>query len=43
MQANKPCQLIFDNRFNAGGNLTKTIFFAKDLPDLIAPNGTSIS
>jgi hypothetical protein len=39
MQANKPCQLIFDNRFNAGGNLTKTIFFAKDLPDLIAPSG----
>jgi hypothetical protein len=40
MQANKPCQLIFDNRFNAGGNLTKTIFFAKDLPDLIAPGGS---
>ncbi len=39
MQANKPCQLIFDNRFNAGGNLTKTIFFAKDLPDLISPSG----
>ncbi len=39
MQANRPCHLIFDNRFNAGGNLTKTIFFAKDLPDLIAPNG----
>ena len=39
MQATKPCQLIFDNRFNAGGNLTKTIFFAKDLPDLIAPSG----
>jgi len=39
MQANKPCQLIFDNRFNDGGNLTKTIFFAKDLPDFIAPSG----
>jgi hypothetical protein len=39
MQASKPCQLIFDNRFNAGGNLTKTIFFAKDLPDLISPSG----
>ncbi len=39
MQANKPCQLIFDNRFNAGGNLTKTIFFAEDLPHLIAPSG----
>lgn len=39
MQANKPCQLIFDNRFNAGGNLTKTIFFAKDLPDFISPGG----
>jgi len=39
MQANKPCQLIFDNRFNAGGNLTKTIFFASDLPDLILPSG----
>jgi hypothetical protein len=38
-QANKPCQLIFDNRFNSGGNLTKTIFFAKDLPDLVASNG----
>jgi len=39
MQANKPCQLIFDNRFNDGGNLTKTIFFSKDLPRFIAPNG----
>lgn len=39
MQAQKPCQLIFDNRFNGGGNLTKTIFFAKHLPDLIAPSG----
>lgn len=39
MQVNKPCQLIFDNRFNAGGNLTKTIFFAKDLPDLIGAGG----
>jgi hypothetical protein len=39
MQANKPCQLIFDNRFNDGGNLTKTIFFARDLPDLVAPRG----
>jgi hypothetical protein len=39
MRANKPCELIFDNRFNAGGNLTKTIFFAKDLPDLISPGG----
>ncbi len=39
MQANKPCQLIFDNRFNAGGNLTKSIFFASDLPDFISPSG----
>jgi hypothetical protein len=39
MQTNKPCQLIFDNRFNDGGNLTKTVFFARDLPDLIAPGG----
>ncbi len=39
MQADKPCRLIFDNRLNAGGNLTKTILFAKDLPDLIAPGG----
>jgi hypothetical protein len=39
MQADKPCQLIFDNRFNDGGNLTKTIFFAKTLPSLIAPGG----
>jgi len=39
MQANKPCQLIFDNRFNAGGNLTKTIFFSKALPNLIVPSG----
>jgi hypothetical protein len=39
MQANKPCELIFDNRFNAGGNLTKTKFFAKDLPGLISPSG----
>lgn len=39
MQANKPCQLIFDNRFNAGGNLTKTIFFASDLPEFVAPGG----
>jgi hypothetical protein len=39
MQANKPCQLIFDNRFNDGGNLTKSIFFSHALPDLIAPGG----
>jgi len=39
MHANRPCQLIFDNRFNAGGNLTKTIFFARDLQDLISPGG----
>ena len=39
MQANRPCQLIFDNRFNAGGNLTKSIFFSNALPDLIAPAG----
>jgi hypothetical protein len=39
MQSSKPCGLIFDNRFNAGGNLTKTIFFAEDLPNLISPNG----
>ncbi|MGA7515153.1 MAG: hypothetical protein WBW46_19805 [Candidatus Sulfotelmatobacter sp.] len=39
MQGNKPCQLIFDNRFNAGGNLTKTIFFARDLPHLISASG----
>jgi len=39
MQANRPCQLIFDNRFNAGGNLTKTIFFATDLLDHISPGG----
>jgi hypothetical protein len=39
MQASKPCQLIFDNRFNAGGNLIKSMFFATDLPDLIAPTG----
>ena len=39
MQANKPCQLIFDNRFNPGGNLTKTVFFAKDLPDMVASSG----
>jgi hypothetical protein len=32
MQSNKPCQLIFDNRFNPGGNLTRTIFFANDVP-----------
>lgn len=37
-QANKPCQLIFDNRFNDGGNLTKTIFFSKDLSRFIEPN-----
>jgi len=39
MQANKPCQLIFDDRFNPGGDLTKTIFFAKDLSHLISPSG----
>lgn len=39
IKASKPCQLIFDNRFNPGGDLTKSIFFASELPDLISPNG----
>lgn len=39
IEASKPCQLIFDNRFNDGGNLTKSMFFAADLPNLISPNG----
>ena len=39
MKANQPCELIVDNRFNDGGNLTKSVFFSNALPDLIAPSG----
>jgi hypothetical protein len=39
MRANKPCQLIFDNRFNDGGDYTNVVGFARNLPNLIAPNG----
>ncbi len=39
MRAHKPCNAIFDQRFNDGGNYTKTYSFAKMLPDLVAPGG----
>ena len=43
MQANKPCQLIFDNRFNDGGNYVNLASFAGNLPNLIAPGGRILS
>ena len=39
MQASKPCQLIFDDRFNDGGNYLNTASFARNLPNLVAPGG----
>jgi hypothetical protein len=39
MQAHKPCNLIFDQRYNDGGNYIKTYSFGKTLPDLVAPGG----
>jgi hypothetical protein len=39
MQADKPCQLIFDNRFNDGGNYVNLASFTGNLPSLIAPGG----
>lgn len=39
MRANEPCQLIFDDRFNDGGDYTNLAGFAADLPNLVKPNG----
>lgn len=37
--AHKPCNIIFDNRFNGGGDYTNTASFAKHLPDSLQPGG----
>jgi hypothetical protein len=39
MAEKKPCNVIFDNRFNGGGNYTLTAGFAHRLPGEIAPGG----
>jgi hypothetical protein len=39
MKRHPPCNLIFDNRYNDGGNLTKSYWFGNRLPDLVAPGG----
>ena len=36
MEANKPCAVILDNRFNDGGDYTNLAAFASDLPKLTA-------
>lgn len=36
---NKPCAVIFDNRFNGGGDYTNTSGFAGRLPSLVMPGG----
>jgi len=39
LSANKPCNVILDQRFDDGGNYMKTYAFANGLPDLVAPGG----
>lgn len=39
MAAHKPCEIVFDNRFNGGGDYTKTADFAHALPDALRPGG----
>lgn len=39
LAANKPCSIIFDNRFNGGGDYTNTAGFGSRLHTLVAPGG----
>jgi hypothetical protein len=39
LAANKPCSIIFDNRFNGGGDYTNTAGFADRLHDMVRPGG----
>lgn len=39
LRANKPCEIIFDNRYNGGGDYTNTARFAGRLHDLVRPSG----
>jgi hypothetical protein len=39
LASRKPCNIIFDNRFNGGGDYTTTASFARHLPDSMRPGG----
>jgi hypothetical protein len=39
MRARPPCNVIFDMRFNGGGDYTNTASFARRLPGLVKPGG----
>ncbi len=39
MRAQRPCNIIFDLRFNSGGDYTKAARFASHLPDFLPPSG----
>ncbi len=39
LNANKPCEIIFDNRYNGGGDYTNTASFAGRLHGLVRPGG----
>ena len=39
MRAHPPCNIIFDLRFNSGGDYTKAASFASHLPDFVPPGG----
>jgi hypothetical protein len=39
MRAHPPCNIIFDLRFNGGGDYTKAAHFASHLPDFLPPSG----
>jgi hypothetical protein len=39
MRAHRPCNVIFDMRFNTGGDYTKVARFASHLPDFVPPGG----
>jgi hypothetical protein len=39
LEASKPCAIIFDNRYNGGGDYTNTAGFGGRLPSLVQPGG----
>jgi hypothetical protein len=39
MRSNQPCAAVLDLRYDDGGDYLKTVGFAKDLPNLVAPGG----
>ncbi len=39
MRSDKPCAAILDLRYDGGGDYMNTVGFAKELPNLIAPQG----